>query len=191
MLAVSTLSLVYLDSFSAWALLAPVLGILLLLFVVEEYLMQAPVLPRILSFFGGSYVQMLLSNGHFRVVFICGILFKILVLSLTTYGMLVKGKELPIYFIILFAGPIFIFNQILNNLWGFLKPTWLALNKNLGLRSTDFLLFSLKLMALPIAIDFALSLAFGLLNPHLFFKVMALYWVSLPLPLFVNEQALL
>ena len=179
--AVSILSLVYLDNFSAWALLAPMLGILLLLFVVEEYLMQAPVLPRVLSFFGGSYVQMLLSNGHFRVVFIYGMLFKILLLSLIAYGMLVRGKELPIYFIILFAGPIFIFNYALNNLWGFLKHTWLALNKNLGLRSTDFLLFSLKLMALPIAIDFALSLIFGLLNPHLFFKVMALYWVPLPL----------
>ena len=103
--------------------------------------------------------KLLLNNKKTRMLLIISLIFKIIIIGILVYQTY-KGDELifskqPVFW--LFCTPILFFSYFYNNIWSF----WPSLMMNLDLRAGDYKTMVkqvLKLMKLPLIIDFLLSI---------------------------------
>lgn len=82
---------------------------------------------------------------------------------------------LPVLF--MFSTPLLLFTYIFNNTWGHFPALWLTVETSRGGRLAPFLCF-LRVLALPLSVDFLLSSTFFVLNKGFIPNPFAVYFIS-------------
>ncbi|WP_299707392.1 hypothetical protein [uncultured Pontibacter sp.] len=135
-------------------------------FIFEEHLSSdQPVKASsrkvlVLSF--SAALSVLVNNRKIMLPLLFGIIFKIFILFIyISKGHRLDGHEkaimMPLFFVM--ASPVLIFNYVFNNAWGYFRDLWYAIEISNNSKAT-LALFYLKLLAFPILLDAAVSLAY-------------------------------
>jgi hypothetical protein len=139
----------------------------------------------------GNFFTILISacfkTGSLRINLIIAVLFKTVFLLLFIKSTRNKHVPLPIYLEYFLFSSLILFTYVFNNVWGYLKTTYL----NLAQQRDSLVLFKayLFLLAFPVAIDILLSLGFaigGRLSPAPF---AGFYLLSLPANILIGFYA--
>jgi hypothetical protein len=139
----------------------------------------------------GNFFTILISacfrTGSLRINLIIAVLFKTVFLLLFIKGTRNKHVPLPIYLEYFLFSSLILFTYVFNNVWGYLKTTYL----NLAQQRDSLVLFKayLFLLAFPVGIDVLVSLGFaigGRLSPAPF---AGFYLLSLPANILIGFYA--
>ena len=158
---------------------------IVLIFLINGYLIEEKYsnfkFTSISSYniFKNPHLETVFSNSKFRLWFTTAIILKVIFLVLFTILYIKKGKYPPFFFIVLFTGPIILFNYVLNNTFGFFDKFWFTLEKSSTTGKLLFLHF-LKLISLPLLIDILIIIIFSIVNKSIANSVLLIYFGPLP-----------
>lgn len=116
----------------------------------------------------GSTVPLILlsiNNTAFRSSFLLYLIIKIIFLIGSLIGIYIDHLPQNMLLIWIVLSPLILFSFIFNNLWGYFKNVWL----NIFIRNNkfkEFILFYLKILFIPITIDFLIMFLYSLLAEH-------------------------
>ncbi len=125
--------------------------------------------------FRNPYRELVFFNKKSRFNLLMAIILKIIMLLTVSVAYIQRDKYPSFMIIMLFTSPIFMFNYLINNFFGFYDKYWLAQEKA-KLKGKYMFVNYLKLIKYPLVIDFVITLLFALFNTSLLFNVITIYF---------------
>lgn len=127
------------------------------------------------------YSQFIYTNKKFKLWYFTALIVKIFFLAFLSITFYYKNKQIPFFFIILFASPLILFNYVINNLIGFFDRFWFSFDKSSGSNGKTFFLIFIKIIKIPLIIDFLITIIFGFFNYYLLQYIVIINLGSLPI----------
>jgi hypothetical protein len=123
------------------------------------------------------YISIIYRNPILKVSLLMGLVVKVFLLAIISYGHFKKNKYPPEFIIYLFTMPTLIFTYAFNNIFGILRSFWFTVNITRGIGKPIFVQI-MSLMMVPLLIDFIMSFIFFVFNQKFMVDGLIAYFVS-------------